>query len=184
MLIRKGIWLRFYSHIMLRSAYQEGCLSVLLDTRSEPKSALRLKEIYHYSWKKYRKIWLLKFIPSDGVDRDSGGELGHGARAGRDTETKCLSQLEPGVLIHLLCLNPPRLLVYYYELLSTGVNWDRQGELGQAEGMGTIPKTNRISLLILERKGVPIRPIWPNSPQLSQSTPMDSTFSREKHTTT
>ena len=76
------------------------------------------------------------------------------------------------------CPNPPWLPVYYYELLSTGVNWDRQGELGQAEGMGTIPKTNRISLLILERKGVPIRPIWPNSPQLSQSTPMDSTFSR------
>ena len=69
------------------------------------------------------------------------------------------------------CPNPPRLPVYYYELLSTGVNWDRDGELGQAEGMGTIPKTNRISLLILERKGVPIRPILPNSPQLSQSTP-------------
>jgi hypothetical protein len=99
-------------------------------------------------------------------------------RAGRDTKTKCLSQLEPGVPIHLLCPNPPRLLVYYYELLSSGVNWDRQGELGQAEGMGTIPKTNRISLLILERKGVPICPIWPNSPQLSQSTPMDSIFSR------
>ena len=99
-------------------------------------------------------------------------------RAGRDTETKCLSQLEPGVPIHLLCPNPPRLPVYYYELLSTGVNWDRQGDLGQAEGMGTIPKTNIISLLILERKGVPIRPTWPNSPQLSQTTPMDSTFSR------
>ena len=48
--------------------------------------------------------------------------------------------------------------------------------MGQAEEMGTIPKTNIISLLILERKGVPIRPTWPNSPQLSQTTPMDSTF--------
>ena len=90
-------------------------------------------------------------------------------RAGRDTETKCLSQLEPGVPIHLLCPNPPRLLVYYYELLSTGVNWDRQGELGQAEGMGTIPKTNRISLLILERvsrfaPSDPIQPSCPNPP--------------------
>ena len=28
-------------------------------------------------------------IPSDRVDRDSGGELGHGAQTGRDTETKC-----------------------------------------------------------------------------------------------
>ena len=40
-------------------------------------------------------------IPSDRVDRDSGGESGHGGRAGRDTETKCLSRLEPGVPIHL-----------------------------------------------------------------------------------
>ena len=28
-------------------------------------------------------------IPSDWVDWDSGGKLGHGAHAGRDTETKC-----------------------------------------------------------------------------------------------
>ena len=59
-----------------------------------------------------------------------------------ETQTKCLSQLEPGVPIHLVFPNPPWLLVYYYELLSTGVNWDRQGELGPAEGMGTIPNTN------------------------------------------
>ena len=31
-------------------------------------------------------------IPSGGVDRDSGGESGHGARAGRETETKCLAR--------------------------------------------------------------------------------------------
>ena len=28
------------------------------------------------------------------MDRESGGESGHGARAGRDTEIKCLSRLE------------------------------------------------------------------------------------------
>ena len=27
-------------------------------------------------------------VPSDGVERDSGGESGHGAQAGRDRETK------------------------------------------------------------------------------------------------
>ena len=63
------------------------------------------------------------------VKRDIGLEPG-------ETQTKCLSQLEPGVPIHLVFPNPPRLLVYYYKLLATGVNWDRQGELGQAEGMG------------------------------------------------
>ena len=39
-------------------------------------------------------------LPLDGVDRDSGGESGHGARAGRDTETKWHPRLEPGVPIH------------------------------------------------------------------------------------
>ena len=43
----------------------------------------------------------MKTIPasmqSDGVDRDCGGESGHGTRAGRDTETKCLSLLKPSV---------------------------------------------------------------------------------------
>ena len=33
-------------------------------------------------------------LPSDGVDRDSGGESGHGARAVRDRVSKCLSRLE------------------------------------------------------------------------------------------
>ena len=47
-------------------------------------------------------------VPSDGVDRDSEGESGHGARAGRDTETECLSRLKPGVPILLYCLDPPR----------------------------------------------------------------------------
>ena len=32
---------------------------------------------------------IIFLLPSDGVDRDSGGELGHGAQTGRDTETKC-----------------------------------------------------------------------------------------------
>ena len=52
-------------------------------------------------------------VPSDGVDRDSGGDSGHGARARRDTATKCLSRLEPG----LLSSDPPRLTVgiYYYD---------------------------------------------------------------------
>ena len=48
-------------------------------------------------------------LPSDGVDRDSGGESGHGASARRDRETKCLSRLEPGVPIHLHSPDPPRL---------------------------------------------------------------------------
>ena len=43
--------------------------------------------------------FLMKLL-LDRVDRDSGGELGHRARAGRDTETKWLSRLKPGVLIH------------------------------------------------------------------------------------
>ena len=58
-------------------------------------------------------------VPSTTVDQDSGGELGHGARAGRDTATKCLSRLEPGIPIHLHSPDPPRLMV-----LSLGVNWD------------------------------------------------------------
>ena len=33
---------------------------------------------------------MYRFLPFTGVDRDRGGESGHGARAGRDTETKCL----------------------------------------------------------------------------------------------
>ena len=39
-------------------------------------------------------------VPPDGVDRDGGGESGHGAQAGRDTGTKCLSRLKPSVPIH------------------------------------------------------------------------------------
>jgi len=37
--------------------------------------------------------WITHALPPYGVDRDSGGESGHGARAGRDIETKCLSRL-------------------------------------------------------------------------------------------
>ena len=50
-------------------------------------------------------------IPSDLVDRDSGGESRHGARVERDTETRCLSRLEPGVPIQPVSPNPPRLMV-------------------------------------------------------------------------
>ena len=50
-------------------------------------------------------------IPSDGVDRDGGGKLGHGARARKDTETECLSWHEPRVPIPLHSPNPPRLTV-------------------------------------------------------------------------
>ena len=48
-------------------------------------------------------------LPLDGVDRDSGGEAGHRAQAGRDTETKCLSRLKLGVPIHIHCPDPPHL---------------------------------------------------------------------------
>jgi len=57
---------------------------------------------YNYELCVLRKL----LLPTE-VDRDRGGELGHGARDGRDTETKCLSRLEPGVPIHLLGLDPP-----------------------------------------------------------------------------
>ena len=40
-------------------------------------------------------------LPSDGLDRDSGGELGHQARAGKDILSLCLSRLKPRVPIHL-----------------------------------------------------------------------------------
>ena len=53
----------------------------------------------------------MNYVPSTGVNRDRGGELGYGGRAGRDTETKCLSQLEPGVPLHLHRPDPPRLTV-------------------------------------------------------------------------
>jgi len=33
---------------------------------------------------------IVKVLPVDGVDRDSGGESGHGARAGRDTDKMAL----------------------------------------------------------------------------------------------
>ena len=42
---------------------------------------------------------------------DTGAESRHGVRAGKDTETKCLSRLEPGVPINLQCPDPPRLTV-------------------------------------------------------------------------
>ena len=44
-------------------------------------------------------------LQSDGIDRDSGGESGRRARAGRETETTCLSRL-----------GPPRLTVLYFSL--------------------------------------------------------------------
>ena len=56
-------------------------------------------------------VYFHDIIPSDGVDRDSGGGSGHGPGAGIDTETKCLSQFMPGVLIHLHCPDPPCLTV-------------------------------------------------------------------------
>ena len=43
---------------------------------------------------------------------------GHGARAGGDTETKFLSRLEPGVLIHLYC---PDLLLLTVFVLCRGL---------------------------------------------------------------
>ena len=36
------------------------------------------------------KFIQLSFVPSDGVDRDSGGESAHRARAGRDTDKMSL----------------------------------------------------------------------------------------------
>jgi len=57
------------------------------------------------------------FIPSDGVEGDSGGESGHGVQAGRDTETKCRSRLEPGVPIHHHCPDPPRLTLIIYQFV-------------------------------------------------------------------
>ena len=50
-------------------------------------------------------------ILDDGVDRDSGGESGRRATAGRDILFLCLSRLEPRVPVHLLCPDPPRLTV-------------------------------------------------------------------------
>ena len=42
--------------------------------------------------------------------------VSHGAQTGRDRDqiSLCLSQLEPGVPIHLHCPDPPRLTVYVY----------------------------------------------------------------------
>ena len=61
-------------------------------------------------------------ILSDGVDRDSGGESGHRARARRDTETKCLSWLEPSIPIHHHCPNPPHLTVVNLDLVTNREN--------------------------------------------------------------
>ena len=54
-----------------------------------------------------------EYVPSDGVDWESGDESGHRARVGRDIETKCLSRLEPGLPIHLYCPDLLRLTVRY-----------------------------------------------------------------------
>ena len=45
------------------------------------------------------------------MDRNSGGELGSQARAGRDILSLCLSRFEPRAPIHLRCPDPPRLTV-------------------------------------------------------------------------
>ena len=56
---------------------------------------------------------IMMSIPADWVDRDSGGEMGHRAQAGGDTETKCFSRLESGIPIHLHSPNPPHQTVVY-----------------------------------------------------------------------
>ena len=45
------------------------------------------------------------------MDQERQAEAGDGAQVGSDTETKCLSRLEPGVPIHLHCPDPPHLTV-------------------------------------------------------------------------
>ena len=45
------------------------------------------------------------------MDRESRGESGRRARAGRDILSLCLSRLEPRVPIHHHCPDPPRLTV-------------------------------------------------------------------------
>ena len=65
-------------------------------------------------------------------------------------------------------------------LLWITVNWGELGQtgwLGKGRGNGDNPKDKQ-NISPDTWKGVPIRPIWPNSAQLSQSTPMESTFSR------
>ena len=55
----------------------------------EPKLHYLLRELARLLGRLDLHIDLLIIVSSDGVDRDSGGESGHGARARRDTETKC-----------------------------------------------------------------------------------------------
>ena len=54
--------------------------------------------------------------------RRGEGESGHRARARRDTETKCLSWLEPSIPIHHHCPNPPHLTVVNLDLVTNREN--------------------------------------------------------------
>ena len=55
-------------------------------------------------------------LPSDGVDWDSGGELGCWAPARRDILSQRVSRFKPCVPIHLHCPDPPHLTVDKYAL--------------------------------------------------------------------
>ena len=50
------------------------------------------------------------------VNRDTGLEPG-------ESETKCLSRLEPGVPIHLHCPDPPCLMVFSFGMILLWENW-------------------------------------------------------------
>ena len=73
-------------------------------------------------WQKLRQLegqW--KVVPPHGVDRDSGGESGRRAWAGRDILFLCLSQLKPCVPIHLHYPDPPHVTVPFFEHISDQV---------------------------------------------------------------
>ena len=68
-------------------------------------------------------------VPSDGVDRDSGGVSGHLLKMIlRSRET-----FQAGVPIHLHCLDPPRLTIFSFPWSRGGhakvlsVSWSRGG---------------------------------------------------------
>ena len=60
----------------------------------------------------------LFIIPSDGVDRDSGGELGHLLKM----SLLALGSFKAGVPIHLQCPDPPRLTVIHFGSLEIKVD--------------------------------------------------------------
>ena len=85
----------------------EGLLTVPKWAETHPRSLDLQEQKFKVQSEPFKKLRSGKYLPSDGVDWDCGGELGRRARARKDILSLCLSQLKPHFPIHLHCPDPP-----------------------------------------------------------------------------